>query len=81
MAPKAAHYDKTGEFPAEIFKKAWELGLVNTHVPKIAGGMELGAIEGVLIGEALAWGYVEEDIVFLFISLYIHYIHYIGAQE
>ena len=45
-----------GEFPTEIFRKAWELGLVNTHVPVSAGGLGLGAIEGVLIAEGLAWG-------------------------
>jgi len=56
MAPKAAHHDQTGEFPTEIFRKAWELGLVNTHVPVSAGGLGLGAIEGVLIAEGLAWG-------------------------
>ena len=44
------------EFPTEIFRKAWELGLVNTHVPVSAGGLGLGAIEGVLIAEGLAWG-------------------------
>ena len=44
------------EFPQEIFKKAWELGLVNTHVPALAGGLELGAVEGVIIAEALSWG-------------------------
>jgi acyl-CoA dehydrogenase len=28
MIPKAAEHDRTGAFPTEIFKKAWELGLV-----------------------------------------------------
>ena len=27
MLPKAAYYDKTMEYPQEIFTQAWELGL------------------------------------------------------
>ena len=34
MAPKAEHHDHTGEFPYEVTKKAWELGLMNTHIPQ-----------------------------------------------
>lgn len=56
MAPKAAHHDETGEFPAEIAKKAWELGLMNTHVPPDYGGMGLGVLDGCIITEELAWG-------------------------
>lgn len=56
MAPMAAHYDQTMEFPQPIFEKAWELGLVNTHVPESCGGLGLGCFEGVLIGEELAYG-------------------------
>ena len=34
IAPVAAHYDETGEFPREIIRKAWELGLSTTVVPE-----------------------------------------------
>ena len=56
MAPKAAHHDETGEFPREIATKAWELGLMNTHVPPEYGGMGLGVLDGCIITEELAWG-------------------------
>ncbi len=56
MAPKAAHHDETGEFPREIATKAWELGLMNTHVPPEYGGMGLGTLDGCIITEELAWG-------------------------
>merc|ERR1719240_2333545 len=56
MAPVAAEYDRTMEFPREVFNQAWELGLVNTHVPEAYGGLGLGCFEGVLIGEELAYG-------------------------
>ena len=51
MIPVAGHYDQTMEYPTPIFEKAWELGLINTHVPESCGGLELGCLEGVLIGE------------------------------
>lgn len=35
MIPKEKYYDTTMEYPQEIFAKAWELGLVNTHVPEV----------------------------------------------
>merc|ERR1719506_1084991 len=44
------------DFPQPVFEKAWELGLVNTHVPEDCGGLGLGCFEGVLIGEELAYG-------------------------
>ncbi len=56
MIPKAAHHDKTGEYPLEIAKKAWELGLMNTHVPADFGGLGLGVLEGCIITEELAYG-------------------------
>ena len=54
IAPRAAHHDETGEFPMEIVRKAWELGLMNTHLPEEYGGLGLGVLEGCLIGEEIA---------------------------
>ena len=39
MIPVAAEYDRTMAFPQPVFEKAWELGLVNTHVPEECGGL------------------------------------------
>ena len=56
IAPKAAHHDQTGEFPREICRKAWELGLMNTHVPAAYGGPGLGVLDGCMLAEEIAWG-------------------------
>ena len=56
VMPVAAEYDRTMEFPRPVFDKAWELGLVNTHIPEEYGGLGLGCLEGCLIGEELAYG-------------------------
>lgn len=37
IIPVAAHYDKTGEYPWELVKKAWSLGLTNGHIPQHCG--------------------------------------------
>ena len=56
IIPKAAHHDQTGEFPREIVKKAWEIGLMNTHVPAEYGGAGLGVLDGCIITEEFAYG-------------------------
>jgi len=56
MIPKAEHHDRTGEFPKDVTKKAWELGLMNTHVPQEYGGMGLGVLDGAIITEEIAYG-------------------------
>lgn len=56
IIPVAADYDKSGEYPWPVVKKAWELGLLNGHVPQHCGGLELGIFDGCLISEALAYG-------------------------
>ena len=56
IIPKANHHDETGEYPHEIAKKAWNLGLMNTHIPVEFGGLGLGVLEGCIITEELAYG-------------------------
>ncbi len=56
IAPVAAHYDQSGEFPRELLKKTWELGLINTCVPAEYGGIGVGIVESCLIIEELARG-------------------------
>ena len=56
IRPASPHHDKTGEFPHEVLKQAHELGLMNTHIPEEQGGLGLGAVDGIVIGEELAWG-------------------------
>jgi acyl-CoA dehydrogenase len=56
IAPAAAHYDQTGEFPRAIIQKAWELGLVSTCIPETYGGVGLSVLDSCLAVEELAWG-------------------------
>ena len=56
IRPGSAHHDETAEYPSEIIRQAHEIGLLNTHIPESAGGLELGCLDGIFIGEELAWG-------------------------
>ena len=56
IRPAAAHHDLTGEFPRAVLEKAHAAGLMNTHIPEAYGGLNLGALDGVLLAEELAWG-------------------------
>jgi acyl-CoA dehydrogenase len=56
MRPVAWEFDRDGTFPQEILDKAWELGLMNTHLPVEYGGPGLSALDGCLIEEEIAWG-------------------------
>jgi len=56
MRPKAWDYDRDGTFPQDIIEKAWEVGLMNSHVPEEYGGPGLDYLSGCLIEEELGWG-------------------------
>jgi acyl-CoA dehydrogenase len=55
MAPHAAECDRTGRFPEEIYRRAFELGLMNLNIPAEYGGSGLGVFEQCLIVEELAY--------------------------
>ncbi|TPX38132.1 hypothetical protein SmJEL517_g00169 [Synchytrium microbalum] len=52
----AAHHDRTGEYPTEIIKKGFEVGLLNLHIPEAYGGPGLGVFDCSLVSEELAYG-------------------------
>ena len=56
IRPVAWEYDKEGTWPEDIINKAWEVGLMNTHVPEAYGGPGVGYLDGCLIEEELSWG-------------------------
>jgi len=56
IRPVAWDYDKDGTWPIDVFAKAHEVGLMNTHVPEEYGGPGLSYLDGCLIEEELSWG-------------------------
>jgi acyl-CoA dehydrogenase len=56
IIPKAAHYDETGEFPREIFKKAWDTGLMNVEIAEPYGGLGGTCLDNCLVQEEVSFG-------------------------
>lgn len=54
----AAHdADETGELPADLIEKGWEMGVLQASIPEAYGGFgERSAVTGVLAAEAMGWG-------------------------
>ena len=56
IRPRAPLHDDTGEWPAEILQKGWELGLLNTHIPTENEGLGLSSLDEIVLFEELGWG-------------------------
>ena len=56
IRPVAWEYDRDGTWPQDVIEKAWEVGLMNTHIPEQYGGPGASYFDGCLIEEELSWG-------------------------
>jgi len=56
IVPIATECDEKSEFPDQVFKEAWELGLVNPTIPEELGGPGMHELDNCLLAEELAWG-------------------------
>jgi acyl-CoA dehydrogenase len=56
IRPVAWDYDRDGTWPRDVIEKAWEVGLMNSHVPEAYGGPGLDYLSGCLIEEEMGWG-------------------------
>lgn len=56
IIPVAAEYDVSGDFPREILRKAWELGLSHTFIPEEHGGVGLSILASCVAVEEVSRG-------------------------
>lgn len=56
VRPIASHHDETGEWPEKILKTAFELGLINCHIPEEFGGHGLSTLDACIVDEELGFG-------------------------
>src|SRR5690242_20389957 len=56
IRPVAWEYDRDGTWPQDIIEKAWNVGLMNSHIEEEYGGAGAGYLDGCLIEEELSWG-------------------------
>jgi len=50
------HHDESGEFPRAVIQKAFDLGLMNGHIPEAYGGLGLHVLDAVMAGEEIGAG-------------------------
>jgi alkylation response protein AidB-like acyl-CoA dehydrogenase len=58
LAPHAEKWDRTKEFPLDVYKEAADLGFAGIYVREESGGCGLSRLESSLIFEALSTGCV-----------------------
>jgi len=56
IRPVAAAYDRDSTFPTELFRKAWENGLMNEFVPPEYGGLGLSLVDTCFLIEEMSFG-------------------------
>jgi len=56
IRPKAAEWDRDGAFPMELFRKAFDLGLMTGFIPEAYGGQGLAILDLCILEEELSWG-------------------------
>ena len=82
IAPVAAHYDETGEFPYETVKKMGAQGFMGIEVPEEYGGQGLDTISYVLAMIEIAKADVSHStIVSVHNSLYAHGLLKFGTEK
>lgn len=80
VAPVAAHYDQTAEFPLAVVEKARPLGFTAMNVPVEHNGAGLGPTEIALVAEELAWGCAGIAVAITLNSLVVDAVHVSGTQ-
>ncbi len=82
IAPVAAHFDETGEFPYETVKKMGAQGFMGIEVPEEYGGQGLDTLSYVLAMIEIAKADVSHStIVSVHNSLYAHGLLTFGTEE
>lgn len=56
IIPIAGECDQESKFPNDVFKEAWDLGIVNSTIDEAYGGTGLSEVDNVLLTEELAYG-------------------------
>ena len=56
LSPKYAHWDRTGEFPAEQWRKMGQLGITGICIPDAYGGQEADCVTAGIAAEEIARG-------------------------
>jgi len=53
--PVAREHEESGEWPEEVWRKAVDAGLIGASIPEEYGGAGMGAVEGTIFAEEIAY--------------------------
>ncbi len=81
IIPIAAECDRESRFPMDVFKEAWDMGLINPTCPAEYGGAGLGELENALIAEELSYGCAGIQTSFLANGLALTPVKLAGSEE
>ena len=56
IRPHATEWDRDGVFPLELFRKAFDLGMMTGFIPEIYGGQGLTMLDTCILEEEISWG-------------------------
>jgi acyl-CoA dehydrogenase len=56
IRPRAVEWDRDSVFPLELFRKAFDLGLMTGFIPEIYGGQGLTMLDTCILEEEISWG-------------------------
>lgn len=81
IAPVAAHFDETGEFPSETIRKMGQLGLMGIEIPEEYGGAGMDALAYVLALEEICKADAAHGtIMSVNNSLFCYGVHRFGSE-
>jgi acyl-CoA dehydrogenase len=81
IIPIAAECDRESRFPMDVFRDAWDLGLINPTIPAEYGGAGMGEFENTLMCEEFAYGCTGLETSFLANGLALTPIKLGGSEE
>jgi acyl-CoA dehydrogenase len=81
ITPIAAECDRESRFPMDVFKEAWEIGLINPTCPAEYGGAGMGELENAMIAEELSYGCSGIQTSFLANGLALTPVKLAGSEE
>ena len=81
IIPVAAECDRESRFPMDVFRDAWEIGLINPTIPAEYGGAGMGEFENTLMCEEFAYGCTGIETSFLANGLALTPIKLGGTDE
>lgn len=82
LRPAAHDAEESGELPADLIEKGWELGVLQASVPEAYGGFgDRSAVTGALAAEAMAYGDLAGALAVMAPSSYVVPILEGGTEE